>query len=203
MPPTSGRVLFGDRAITSPIAELSIVFQDYGRSLMPWMRAGQNVAFPLEGRGVPKASRMAAAERYLAAVGLPGVAGKYPWQMSGGQQQRVAIARALAYESEILLMDEPFASVDAQTRFDLEDLVLKLPQRVRREHADRHPRHRRGRLSRRPNRGDREEPRLGDDDVEVAVRRGAARHPRADRDSRGAQPDPRSDRHSQPGADAT
>jgi NitT/TauT family transport system ATP-binding protein len=126
MPPTSGRVLFGDREITSPITELSIVFQDYGRSLMPWMRAGQNVAFPLEGRGVPKASRMAAADRYLTAVGLPGVAGKYPWQMSGGQQQRVAIARALAYESEILLMDEPFASVDAQTRFDLEDLVLKL-----------------------------------------------------------------------------
>jgi len=126
MPPTSGRVFFGDREIRSPIAELSIVFQDYGRSLMPWMKAGQNVAFPLEGRGVRKSTRMAAAERYLAAVGLPGMSKKYPWQMSGGQQQRVAIARALAYEAEVLLMDEPFASVDAQTRFDLEDLVLEL-----------------------------------------------------------------------------
>jgi NitT/TauT family transport system ATP-binding protein len=94
------------------------------------MRTKENVAFPLEGRSVGRAERMALAEQCLAAVGLPNVGRKYPWQLSGGMQQRAAIARALAYQSEILLMDEPFASVDAQTRFDLEDLVLDLRRRL-------------------------------------------------------------------------
>lgn len=130
MPPTSGSVSYGDRKITAPIAEVGVVFQDYSRSLLPWMRTRENVAFPLEGRGVRKAERNAIADQYLAAVGLPHVGKKYPWQLSGGQQQRAAIARALAYQSQILVMDEPFASVDAQTRFDLEDLVLDLRRRL-------------------------------------------------------------------------
>lgn len=103
-----------------------MVFQDYRGSLLPWMRVRDNVAFPLEGMGVKRAARTARAEECLAAVGLAGVGDKYPWQLSGGMQQRVAIARGLAYESPVLLMDEPFGSVDAQSRFDLEDLTLKL-----------------------------------------------------------------------------
>jgi NitT/TauT family transport system ATP-binding protein len=130
LPPTSGRVLLGDTEMREPLAEVGVVFQDYSRSLLPWMRTKENVAFPLEGQGMGKAERMALAEQCLAAVGLPDIGRKYPWQLSGGMQQRAAIARALAYQSEILLMDEPFASVDAQTRFDLEDLVLDLRKRL-------------------------------------------------------------------------
>jgi NitT/TauT family transport system ATP-binding protein len=102
---------------------MALVFQDYSRSLYPWMTVAKNVEFPLRRKS---RDRKAAVARALESVGLAGFEDKYPWQLSGGMQQRVAIARALAYRPEILLMDEPFASVDAQTRSDLEDLVLKL-----------------------------------------------------------------------------
>jgi NitT/TauT family transport system ATP-binding protein len=126
LPPTSGQVSLGDTPITGTVEEIAVVFQDYRGTLMPWMRVLQNVAFPLEGRGVGKAERLARAAQALEVVGLADSADRYPWQLSGGMQQRVAIARALAYESPIMLMDEPFGSLDAQTRFELEDLVLKL-----------------------------------------------------------------------------
>jgi NitT/TauT family transport system ATP-binding protein len=129
-PPSSGQVSIGGRVITEPPPEIGVVFQDYSRSLLPWMRAVDNVAFPLQGRGVPKAERLRMAQEALDSVGLAGAGHKYPWEMSGGMQQRVAIARAIAYQARILLMDEPFASVDAQTRFDLEDLVLSLRRRL-------------------------------------------------------------------------
>lgn len=124
--PTEGEIRIGERALTEPVPELGVVFQDYSRSLLPWMRSRENVALPLESKGVRKTERNRLAEMALVSVGLEGAGQKYPWQMSGGMQQRVAIARAIAYQSEILLMDEPFASVDAQTRFDLEDLSLRL-----------------------------------------------------------------------------
>jgi NitT/TauT family transport system ATP-binding protein len=104
----------------------SVTFQDYSRSLYPWFTNGDNVALPLSARGVPRAERAARVTETLHAVGLGHVEDKYPWELSGGMQQRVAIARALSYRPELLLMDEPFASVDAQTRFDLEDLILKV-----------------------------------------------------------------------------
>ncbi|WIX84141.1 ABC transporter ATP-binding protein [Amycolatopsis carbonis] len=108
---------------------LSMVFQDYSRSLFPWMRVGRNVEFPLRAAGVPAAERRERTAESLAAVGLGDARRKYPWQLSGGMQQRVAIARALACRPRILLMDEPFASVDAQTRADLEDLTLSVRDR--------------------------------------------------------------------------
>ncbi|CAN5397320.1 ABC transporter ATP-binding protein [soil metagenome] len=124
--PTAGTVKLGECPVTQPMAEIAVVFQDYRGSLMPWLRVRDNVAFPLQGMGVKKAERLRRADESLAAVGLPDVGDKYPWQLSGGMQQRVAVARAIASLSPILLMDEPFGSVDAQSRFELEDLALRL-----------------------------------------------------------------------------
>jgi NitT/TauT family transport system ATP-binding protein len=105
---------------------MGFVFQDYSRSLLPWLNVRDNVLLPLRHKGLERGERERLVEDSLRAVGLADVLDRYPWQLSGGMQQRVAIARALAYEPEILLMDEPFASVDAQTRAELEDLVLNL-----------------------------------------------------------------------------
>lgn len=130
MPATSGELLLGDAAITGPPQGMAVVLQEYGRSLFPWMSVAQNVELPLKEKGVGKARRAQLVRETLAAVGLADVAGSYPWQLSGGMQQRVAIARAVAYEPQVLLMDEPFAAVDAQTRFELEDLVRTLWKRL-------------------------------------------------------------------------
>jgi len=127
--PTEGDLRLAGRAITGVPRELAMVFQDYSRSLFPWFTVRKNVALPLRHLRLEKAERARRVEDSLRAVGLGEAMDKYPWQLSGGMQQRVAIARALAYRPQILLMDEPFASVDAQTRSDLEDLVL----RIRRE----------------------------------------------------------------------
>ncbi|MCR2764296.1 ABC transporter ATP-binding protein [Microbacterium sp. zg.B48] len=127
--PSAGTVTFEGQRLTNVPDQLGLVFQDYSRSLYPWYTNGRNVALPLAARGMPKAERAVRVSEALASVGLGHVEKKYPWELSGGMQQRVAIARALSYRPELLLMDEPFASVDAQTRFDLEDLILK----VRRE----------------------------------------------------------------------
>jgi NitT/TauT family transport system ATP-binding protein len=121
--PTEGQVLLDGKAITGPPKKMAVVFQEYGRSLFPWMRVRENVELPLKNAGVPRAERNRLVDEALEAVGLSHVPQSYPWQLSGGMQQRVAIARAVAYQPEVLLMDEPFAAVDAQTRADLEDLV--------------------------------------------------------------------------------
>ncbi|WP_019075158.1 ABC transporter ATP-binding protein [Streptomyces hokutonensis] len=126
--PTSGEVLLDGVPVTGPPPGMAIVFQEYGRSLFPWMRVAENVELPLKEKGLPKAKRRRLVTDALRSVGLPDAADAYPWQLSGGMQQRVAIARALAYEPQVLLMDEPFAAVDAQTRADLEDLVRVLWQ---------------------------------------------------------------------------
>src|SRR5512132_1184178 len=129
--PTSGQVLLRGKPVTSPPEEMALVFQEYGRSLMPWASVRNNVLLPLRHKKLARAERKALVEEALEAVGLTRFIDHHPWQLSGGMQQRVAIARALAYQPSILLMDEPFASVDAQTRGDLEDLIL----RVREEFA--------------------------------------------------------------------
>ncbi|RCW43583.1 NitT/TauT family transport system ATP-binding protein [Halopolyspora algeriensis] len=124
--PSRGQVhLHGDLVREVP-EDLAVVFQDYSRSLFPWMSVRGNIEFPLRSRGLSKAERRERATETLGWVGLADAAAKYPWQLSGGMQQRVAIARALACRPALLLMDEPFASVDAQTRFDLEDLLLRV-----------------------------------------------------------------------------
>ncbi len=105
---------------------LALVFQEYSRSLFPWMTVRQNVAFPLRRKKMDKREVRTIVEQTLTSVGLGNTLDRYPWQLSGGMQQRVAIARALAFKPQLLLMDEPFASVDAQTRADLEDLVLQV-----------------------------------------------------------------------------
>jgi NitT/TauT family transport system ATP-binding protein len=127
--PTSGTVTVAGQPVTGPPDDLAIVFQEYGRSLFPWQRVAANVELPLKAKGLPKAERQRLVRESLAAVGLADSANAYPWQLSGGMQQRVAIARAIAFQPRVLLMDEPFAAVDAQTRADLEDLVRSVWQR--------------------------------------------------------------------------
>lgn len=123
MSATSGEVKLDGRLVTGPPKKMAVVFQEYGRSLFPWLRVAENVELPLKNAGVAKAERKKLVHEALEAVGLSHVPKSYPWQLSGGMQQRVAIARAVAYQPEVLLMDEPFAAVDAQTRADLEDLI--------------------------------------------------------------------------------
>jgi NitT/TauT family transport system ATP-binding protein len=128
--PTGGTVRLGGQDVTGPPPGMAVVFQEYGRSLFPWMRVRENVDLPLRSRKVAKAERASRVDDALAAVGLADAHDAYPWQLSGGMQQRVAIARAVASQPSVLLMDEPFAAVDAQTRADLEDLVRDLWHRL-------------------------------------------------------------------------
>ena len=129
--PTSGEALFEGTQLRRVPDQVGVVFQDYSRSLYPWLTVNRNIALPLKVRGVSREGRASRIEEVLGSVGLAEVGRHYPWQLSGGMQQRVAIARALAYQPELLLMDEPFASVDAQTRFELEDLILRLHHEFR------------------------------------------------------------------------
>lgn len=124
--PTSGLVELDGVQVTGPPPNMALVFQEYGRSLYPWLTVRGNVELPLKHRKLPRAELTRIVDDALLAVGLDHADTKYPWQLSGGMQQRVAIARAVAYQPEVLIMDEPFAAVDAQTRADLEDLVRSL-----------------------------------------------------------------------------
>jgi NitT/TauT family transport system ATP-binding protein len=122
---TCGEVRIRGKRLDGPSRDVGLVFQDYNRSLMPWMSVHANVELVLRGR-VGRAELDARVTAALREVGLEGHAASRPWQLSGGMQQRVAIARALAFGAPLLLMDEPFASVDAQTRTELEGLALKV-----------------------------------------------------------------------------
>jgi NitT/TauT family transport system ATP-binding protein len=124
--PTAGSVVLDGKKVTGPPPNMALVFQEYGRSLYPWLTVRGNVELPLKHKKLSKGERDRLIDDALVAVGLDHAAKSYPWQLSGGMQQRVAIARAVAYQPEVLIMDEPFAAVDAQTRADLEDLVRRL-----------------------------------------------------------------------------
>jgi NitT/TauT family transport system ATP-binding protein len=127
--PSAGSVEIRGRRVSGPPPEMALVFQEYSRSLLPWMSVRGNVTLPLRHKKLGKAETARLVEEAVEAVGLTGFIDRFPWELSGGMQQRVAIARALAYQPQVLLMDEPFASVDAQTRGDLEDLVLQVRER--------------------------------------------------------------------------
>ncbi len=124
--PTRGQVLLAGRPVRGWSWERTLVFQDH--TLFPWLTALDNVAFGLRLTGIPTAERRRRALALLDSLGLAGFARSYPHQLSGGMQQRVAIARALAVEPQVLLLDEPFASVDALTRGHLQDDLLCLQQ---------------------------------------------------------------------------
>jgi NitT/TauT family transport system ATP-binding protein len=122
--PTSGRILLDGRPITGPARDRGIVFQQY--ALFPWRTAVQNVEFGLDIAGLKSRERRDRARHYLDLVGLAAFADRYPHELSGGMKQRVAIARSLAYDPEVLLMDEPFAALDAQTRETLQGELLRI-----------------------------------------------------------------------------
>jgi NitT/TauT family transport system ATP-binding protein len=124
--PSEGAVTLDGRPVLGPPPEVALVFQDYNRSLFPWLTVIRNVMFPLHRTRDSGGARVARAEAVLHDLGLRDVAGKYPWQLSGGMAQRVAIARALVSRPRLLLLDEPFASVDALTREELQDVVLRV-----------------------------------------------------------------------------
>jgi NitT/TauT family transport system ATP-binding protein len=122
--PDSGRILFNAQPITGPSRKIAMVFQLFG--LLPWKTALENVEVPLEVLGIVKQSRVHIAEEYLQMVGLEGFENTYPHDLSGGMKQRVGIARALALKPEVLLMDEPFSSLDELTAKTLRELVLNI-----------------------------------------------------------------------------
>jgi len=124
--PTSGSVELDGSVLGGPNRSVAIVFQDYGKALLPWRTAAGNVSLALEARGCPGAERPAIIRELLEKIGLGRHADKYPAEMSGGMQQRLQIARCLAQEPKVLLMDEPFGALDAMTRQALQDEVLGL-----------------------------------------------------------------------------
>ncbi|WP_067708082.1 ABC transporter ATP-binding protein [Nocardia yamanashiensis] len=122
--PTAGQILLDGAPIAGPGLDRGIVFQQY--ALLPWRTARANIEFGLEAKGVRRPERRRIADEYLELVGLAGFGNRYPHELSGGMKQRVAIARSLAFDPEVLLMDEPFAALDAQTRESLQDELLRI-----------------------------------------------------------------------------
>ncbi|MEV6097278.1 ABC transporter ATP-binding protein [Nocardia sp. NPDC051981] len=122
--PTSGQILLDGAPVAGPGLDRGIVFQQY--ALLPWRTARANIEFGLEAKGIRRRERREIAEHYLELVGLAGFGNRYPHELSGGMKQRVAIARSLAFDPEVLLMDEPFAALDAQTRESLQDELLRI-----------------------------------------------------------------------------
>ena len=131
IPTSSGEVWLKGKRVTAPPREMIYLFQQYNRSLFPWRNVRQNIAFGLEGTGMSGADIDRKCFEYIDLVGLARFDRHLPHQLSGGMQQRVAVARALACGAQVILMDEPFGSVDAQTRAGLQDLLLRLWQQYR------------------------------------------------------------------------
>lgn len=126
--PESGELFIDGKPIVKPALDRGIVLQGYG--LLPWRTVRKNVEFGLEIKGTEPRKRRGISEKFIQMVGLQGFEDRYPYELSGGMKQRVSIARALAYDPEVLLMDEPFAAVDAQTRDQMQDELLRIWERT-------------------------------------------------------------------------
>jgi NitT/TauT family transport system ATP-binding protein len=122
--PSSGVVRVGGRRVNGPGADRAVVFQQF--ALFPWKSVRENIAFGLKCKGMPRAERDRLVVRYVEVMGLSGTEDNFPHQLSGGMQQRVAIARSYAIEPEVLLMDEPFGSLDAQTRILMQEELIRI-----------------------------------------------------------------------------
>ncbi len=127
--PSEGRILIDGKEIKGPGLDRGIVFQQY--ALFPWKTARGNIEFGLEAKGVPKRERREQADHFLSLVGLTDFGDRYPHELSGGMKQRVAIARSLAFNPDVLLMDEPFAALDAQTRESLQSELLRIWEKTK------------------------------------------------------------------------
>jgi NitT/TauT family transport system ATP-binding protein len=125
--PTSGSVMVDGEPIRTPGWQNTMIFQDY--ALFPWANVADNIAFGLEMKNMPRHKRLDTTQYFIGLVGLKGFENKYPHQLSGGMRQRVAIARALAVRPQLLLMDEPFAALDAQNRTFMQDELVRIWQR--------------------------------------------------------------------------
>ncbi|MDF2870127.1 MAG: transporter related protein [Anaerocolumna sp.] len=126
--PKSGNINIGGKRVTGPALDRGFVMQGY--ALFPWRTVLKNVEFGLELKHIPRRLRVGIAQQYISLVGLEQFEDRYPYELSGGMKQRVAIARALAYDPEVLLMDEPFAAVDAQTRENLQDELIRIVEKT-------------------------------------------------------------------------
>jgi NitT/TauT family transport system ATP-binding protein len=124
--PTAGGVSYRGTPVTGPRPDIAVVFQDYGRALLPWRTVAGNVELALESRRIPRSERPAIIQDMLARVGLADRKDAFPTQLSGGMQQRLQIARCMAQAPQVLLMDEPFGALDAMTRQSLQDEVARL-----------------------------------------------------------------------------
>ena len=130
LPATDGQIFVKDELVTGSDPRVGMVFQEL--ALMPWKTVMQNVELGLKIRGVPRKERREAAQKYIDLVGLSGFENSFPRQLSGGMKQRVGIARAYTYDPEVLLMDEPFGALDAQTRYAMEEELARIWQSQKR-----------------------------------------------------------------------